>query len=109
MAYDRVLAERIREELIGEPQLSEVPLFGGLGFLISGNPSIAVSGDCLLVRVPPGQASALLEFDHTTPAEIDGDALTDWLQVCADGITSTRQLQRWVQLGAACVRPQFAS
>lgn len=83
-------------------------MFGGLGFVIGGNPSIAVDEDCVLVRVPPGQAPALLEFDHTVRASHDGEELVDWLRVCADGIATPRQLQRWVQIGAACARPQFA-
>lgn len=44
MAYDEELAERIRELVAGEPNLTEKKMFGGLAFLIGGNMAIAASG-----------------------------------------------------------------
>jgi hypothetical protein len=37
MAYDEQLAQRIREQLRGEPDLVEKKMFDGLAFLIGGN------------------------------------------------------------------------
>jgi hypothetical protein len=37
MAYDEALAERIRELVAGEHELTEKQMFGGLAFLIGGN------------------------------------------------------------------------
>lgn len=41
MAYDRELADRLRELLADEPDLSEQSMFGGLAFLIDGKMAIA--------------------------------------------------------------------
>ena len=44
MAYDEDLANRIRELIAGEPDITEKKMFGGLAFLADGNMSVAASG-----------------------------------------------------------------
>jgi hypothetical protein len=54
MAYDEDLADRIRELLVDESDVTEKKMFGGLAFLIRGNMAIAASGQGgLLVRTDP--------------------------------------------------------
>ena len=44
MPYDEVLADRIRTELVDDPDVTEMKMFGGLAFLIGGHMAVAVSG-----------------------------------------------------------------
>jgi hypothetical protein len=44
MAYDEQLADRIRDLVVGESDLTEKKMFGGLAFLIGGNMAVAASG-----------------------------------------------------------------
>ena len=44
MAYDEDLANRIRELIAAEPDVSEKKMFGGLAFLVGGHMSVAASG-----------------------------------------------------------------
>jgi len=53
MAYDEGLAERIRERLAADPEVTEKRMFGGIAFLHAGNVAVGVTGDDLLVRVGP--------------------------------------------------------
>ena len=62
MAYDEDLANRIRELIAGDPDVSEKRMFGGLAFLVAGNMSVAASRDGgLMVRAsipkPPRRSS----------------------------------------------------
>ena len=58
MAYDEVLAVRIRALVAGEASLTEKKMFGGLAFLIGGNMAVAASGQGgLLVRVRIARAT----------------------------------------------------
>ena len=60
MAYDEDLANRIRELIAGEAELTEQAMFGGLAFLIGGNMSVAASGQGgLMVRVDPEETDVL--------------------------------------------------
>ena len=61
MAYDEELAERIRAEVAGEQNLTEMKMFGGLAFLIGGNMAVAASGQGgLMLRCDPDETEALL-------------------------------------------------
>ena len=53
MAYDEGLAQRIRESLRDQPDLSEIKMFGGIGFMAQGNMVCGVLNESLIVRVGP--------------------------------------------------------
>src|SRR3954452_21509850 len=105
MAYDEDLANRIRELIAGEPDVTEKKMFGGLAFLIGGNMSVAASGQGgLMVRVDPGQTDALLAKPHAGPFEMRGRAMQGWLRVGDEGVRTKRQLEPWVKRGVAYAR-----
>jgi TfoX/Sxy family transcriptional regulator of competence genes len=69
MAYDEDLANRIRELITGEPDVTEKRMFGGLAFLIGGNMSVAASGQGgLMVRVDPDESDALVAKPQRRPS-----------------------------------------
>ena len=97
MAYDEGLADRIRELIAAERGVEEKRMFGGLAFLVNGNMAVAVSGQGgLLVRVAPETTETLLRRDHVEPMVMAGRQTRGWLRVAADGVTTKRQLQAWV-------------
>ena len=101
MAYDEDLADRIRELIGPESGLVEKRMFGGLAFLINGNMAVAASGQGgLLVRVPPDDTETLLEREHAAPMVMSGREARGWLRVDTDGVSTKRQLEGWVELGA---------
>ena len=55
MAYDKKLADRIREYLLQFPKLKteEKKMFRGLAFMINGKMCINVSGENLMCRFDP--------------------------------------------------------
>jgi TfoX/Sxy family transcriptional regulator of competence genes len=105
MAYDQDLADRIRDLLSGEADLSEKKMFGGLAFLIGGNMSVAASGQGgVLVRVDPAQSDALLSTTNASLMEMRGRRMQGWLRVDHDDVRTKRQLARWVGIGATYAR-----
>lgn len=105
MAYDEELANRIRELIAGEGDVTEQRMFGGLAFLVGGHMSVAASGrGGLMVRVDPGDTAALLRKPHAGPFEMRGRALEGWLRVDAEGVRTKRQLEPWVERGVAYAR-----
>ncbi len=103
MAYDLKLAERIRLQLDGVPVV-EKKMFGGVGFMLSGNLACGVNKDNLLVRVDPEKHTALLKKSHAKPFDMTGRPMKGWLLVEADGIKTDKQLSAWVKEGV-----EFAS
>jgi TfoX/Sxy family transcriptional regulator of competence genes len=105
VAYDEELADRIRELLAGEPDLTEKKMFGGLAFLIGGNMSVAASGQGgVLVRVDPAQSEALIATTNASLMEMRGRRMQGWLRVDPDHVRTKRQLAKWVGLGATYAR-----
>jgi len=105
VAYDEDLANRIRELIAGEPDLSEQSMFGGLAFLVAGKMSVAASGQGgLMVRVDPEETDVLLAKPHARPFEMSGRPMQGWLRVDAEGVRTKRQLEPWVKRGVAYAR-----
>lgn len=105
MAYDEDLANRIRELIAAQPGVVEQKMFGGLAFLIGGHMSVSASGQGgLLLRVPPEETESLLAKPHASRFEMRGKTMDGWLRVEAEGVTTKRQLERWVQRGVAYAR-----
>jgi TfoX/Sxy family transcriptional regulator of competence genes len=105
MAYDEDLANRIRELIAADADVTEKRMFGGLAFLVGGNMSVAASGQGgLMVRVAPEETDALLEKPHARPFEMRGREMQGWLRVDSEGVRTKRQLEPWVRRGVAYAR-----
>jgi TfoX/Sxy family transcriptional regulator of competence genes len=105
MAYDEELADRIRDLLGGEADLTEKKMFGGLAFLIEGNMAVAASGQGgVLVRVDPAQSDRLVATTNARLMEMRGRRMRGWLRVAPDDVRTRRQLAKWVTLGATYAR-----
>jgi TfoX/Sxy family transcriptional regulator of competence genes len=105
MAYDEVLAGRIRDLLAAEPGLTEQKMFGGLAFLIGGNMAVAASGQGgLLVRVDPAESDELVESTPAHLMEMRGREMRGWLRVDADHVQKKKELAAWVERGVSFAR-----
>lgn len=105
MAYDDVLADRIRELLAGESPVDERRMFGGLAFLVGGHMAVAVSGSGgLMVRVDPDRLAGWVEGPGVEAMVMGGRTLKGWLLVDDDHLRTTRQLRTWLDRALAFVR-----
>jgi hypothetical protein len=105
MAFDEVIANRLREALTGERGLSEKRMFGGLAFLVNGNMAVSASGQGgLLVRVNPEETSALVRRAHVARFAMRGREMDGWLRVAPEGVRTKRQLQTWARRGVTFAR-----
>lgn len=100
MAYDEELADRIRELVASEQNLTEKKMFGGLAFLLGGHMAVAASGQGgLLVRADPAKADALLDTGVAEPMVMRGRPMSGWLRVPAEAVEAQAELERWVGVG----------
>lgn len=67
MAFDEDLAERVRDHLARRRDITEKRMFGGPGFLLNGNPLVAVRRDSLLVRLGPEHGEGVLSRSGCRP------------------------------------------
>jgi TfoX/Sxy family transcriptional regulator of competence genes len=105
MAYDEQLADRIRELVGSEADLTERKMFGGLAFLIGGNMAVAASGQGgVLVRVDPAESDALVATTSARLMEMRGRQMPGWLRVGPEDLHTKPQLAKWVELGTTYAR-----
>jgi TfoX/Sxy family transcriptional regulator of competence genes len=105
VGYDEELADRIRELLGSEADVTEQKMFGGLAFLIGGNMAVAASGQGgALVRVDPARSDRLVATTRARPMEMRGREMQAWLRVSHEDLRTKRQLANWVTLGATYAR-----
>jgi TfoX/Sxy family transcriptional regulator of competence genes len=105
MSHDEDLANRVRELLADADAVTEKRLFGGLAFLINGNMSVAVRGrGGLLVRVGTDALAAMLGREHAETAIMRGREMPGWIVVAPEGVSTKRQLERWVRDGVGFAR-----
>jgi TfoX/Sxy family transcriptional regulator of competence genes len=104
MAYDEVLAERIRSVLADEAGVSEKRMFGGLAFLVHGNMCVGVVSDDLMVRVGPEAYDELIRQPHAREMDFTGRPMRGFLYVGAEGVEADAELKRWAGYGLAFTR-----
>ena len=105
MAYDEVLAARIRELVGGGPDVTEQKMFDGLAFLVGGNMAVAASGQGgILVRVDPDESEALVAKTGARPMEMRGREMRGWIRVDPEHVRTKRALATWVERGTSYAR-----
>ena len=105
MAYDEVLAGRIRDLIGPDPELTEKKMFGGLAFLIRGHMAISASGQGgALVHADPAQSDELTSGGKATVAVMQGREMPGWLRVTAEHLATDDDLAPWVEIGLGYAR-----
>ncbi|MDH5540288.1 MAG: TfoX/Sxy family protein [Rhizobacter sp.] len=99
MAYDEMLASRVRPLLAGVPGTIEKKMFGGLAFLVNGNMSVGIHGAELIVRIDPAQTDAALKTPGVRIFDITGRPMKGWLLVSAGGLGDAKALAGWIDRG----------
>jgi hypothetical protein len=103
MAFDEVLAERVRRRLARRRNIEEKKMFGGVGFLLGGNLIVGVWKDSLVVRLGPGEGDEALKEPHVKEFDITGRAMKGWVLVGPGGVEDDEQLGNWIRRAARFV------
>jgi TfoX/Sxy family transcriptional regulator of competence genes len=99
MAYDEVLAKRIRMILRGKRNITEKEQFGGVGFLVRGNMACGVLKGSLLVRVGPDRHDEAMRRKGARPFVLTGRPSRGWVLVGPSGLKTESSLEKWVDMG----------
>jgi TfoX/Sxy family transcriptional regulator of competence genes len=102
MAYDTVLAERIRTQVKARRGFTEKEMFGGIGFLLHGNMCVGVWKESLILRLGPAAEAALRE-PAVREFDITGRPMSGWVLVEPSGCGREEDLRRWIDLAVAHV------
>ena len=105
MSLDAELAERVRDELIGEAGLAEKAMFAGIAFLLDANMAVGITSTAdLMVRVGPDGEAEALAAPHARPFDMTGRPMKGWILVERAGIETEAELNAWVRQGVEVAR-----
>lgn len=104
MAYDKGLAQRVREILEEEPGFDEKKMFGGICFLLFGNMVSGIIKDDLIVRVAADRYEEMLKMPHAGKFDLTGKPMKGWVMVLSEALNSDEELNDWVQRAVSFVR-----
>ncbi|MEK6721413.1 MAG: TfoX/Sxy family protein [Chloroflexota bacterium] len=96
MAYDEVLAERIRVILGPRDDVREQKMFGGIAFMVRGHMACGVIRDELMIRIAADEHDAALAEPHVRVMDFSHRTMLGFLYVGADGIGTDDGLGAWV-------------
>lgn len=101
MAYDEVLAARVRGAISDKPGIIEKKMFGGVIFMLNSNMACGIHQQALIVRVGPQGYKAALARPGTRPFDLTGRPMSNWVLVEPEGCASETELKDWVEQGLA--------
>jgi len=96
MAYDEVLAARVRDILEELGPLEDRRMFGGLTFMRQGRMCCGVLRSDLVVKLSRERADQALGEPHVRPMDFTGRPMPGMLYVSPDGTRDEQALRRWV-------------
>jgi len=104
MAYNELLAHRIRQALLLLPEevhlsITEKKMFGGLSFLFHGKMTVGIIKEELIVRVIAEKMDAVLERDGVRPMDFTNKPLKEFVYVIPEVVHRESELNFWIALG----------
>ena len=99
MAYDKQLADRIRQVFGARHDITERKMFGGLAFLCLGRMCCGIIGSDLMVRIPDDEFDAVMRNRYVRPMDFTGKPLKGFVSVSAPGFRTRAALRGWLSRG----------
>ena len=98
MAYDRRLADRIREILVDQPQVEEKEMMGGVAFMVNDKMCVGVIKDEMMARIGPDAFDEAIEKHGCRPMDFTKKPMKGWVFISAEAIDRVKDLEYWIGL-----------
>ena len=105
MAFDSVLADRLRESLVPRGPLREIRMFGGLAFMLFGHMCVCVRDDEIYVRLGHDGVAQAIAAGEAQPFHPTGRNQALGLATVPDAVSlDDDDLETWVRRASDFVR-----
>jgi TfoX/Sxy family transcriptional regulator of competence genes len=98
MAYDKILANRIREQILELENIEEKEMFGGLCFMFRGKMFVGVFKDEMMCRIDPGLYEEVFEKQGCHEMQFTGKPMKGWILVDESGLKAVSDFNYWIGL-----------
>jgi len=98
MAYNQLLANRIRELLQDLEGIEEKEMFGGLCFLLKDKMFVAVIKEEMMCRIDPAFYEEAIEKPGCHEMVFTGKASKGWVMIDDSGLKTVNDYKYWIGL-----------
>ena len=98
MAFNEILSNRIREALVGVPDMEEKNMFGGVCFMVNGKMCIGVVKDEMMCRIDPKMDEIVLEKEGCRQMDFTGKPMKGYVFISEEGMKKQKDFDYWVSL-----------
>ena len=98
MAYDEILAERIRDVFSERKDVEIKKMFGGLCFMVSNHMCCGITKNLLMARVGPEKYEEYLQNEHTQEMNFTGKTMKGLIYINPEGCQTEQQLNHWLNI-----------
>jgi len=98
MDFDESLADRIREALVNQKNVTEKSMFQGLCFMVDDKMCVCIRDLELMCRIAPEQAEAELEKGNCRPMIHNGKTIKGYIFVDEEGYKNPKDFKRLIDL-----------
>ena len=102
MPENQELIQRVKT-ILANKDITEGPVFGGLGFSINGKPFCGVREDMLFLLVGEERLDEILTHPLARPLEVNGAAVPGWVEIVPTGIKRDIDLAGWINTGVTAL------
>lgn len=101
MAYNAILADRIRVALSQLPEVEEKRMFGGLAFMVENKMCLTVGADRIMCRIDPAIQEQAIKAKGCRTVIMRGRECKGYVYVDEDKIRNQKDFDYWIGLALA--------
>jgi TfoX/Sxy family transcriptional regulator of competence genes len=98
MAYDKNLANRIREKIVGLPVVEEREMMGGLTFMVNNKMCVGVIKDEMMCRIDPEIHESLVEMTGCRTMDFTKRPMKGYVLIDDSGMKTLKEFEYWINL-----------
>jgi len=99
MAYNEILADRVREIISATHEnVEEKRMFGGLCFMVNDKMCVGVETSRLMVRFDPARTDELMEKEGCSPMDFTNKVMKGFAFVDIEELNTNKKLEFWIKL-----------
>lgn len=98
MAYNEILADKIRQALAHLPSVEEKKMFGGIAFMVNGKMCLSAGADRIMCRIDPAIHQEVVRREGCRTVIMKGREYKGYIYVNEDSLRTTSDFNYWVTL-----------
>jgi TfoX/Sxy family transcriptional regulator of competence genes len=98
MAYNKKLADRIRERLQSLPNVEEKEMMGGLTFMVNEKMCVGVIKDDMMCRIEPEFHNTAVEKQGCRTMDFSNRPMKGYVLIDDSGMRTPTEFEYWINL-----------